>query len=489
MMFNFRFFRGGVHPEGHKQYTAETPITTLGIPERLYLPLRQHAGAAAEVIVKPGMQVKKGQLLATAAGSVSAPVHAPSSGTIEALGDIPVPHPSGLTAPGIVLACDGEDEWCELPEVEDPFTLAPEVLARKIAESGIVGLGGAVFPAAVKLDKSREKVDLLILNGSECEPYLTADDRVMQEYAGAVVDGARLIQYISGACNTIIGIEDNKPAAIAAMTEACNSHNDIHVKVVPARYPMGSAKQLIQAVTGREVPAGGRSSDIGVIMHNVATARAISMALRDGKPLISRIVTVAGGHIQNPGNVNALIGTPARFLIDACGGLTTEPERILIGGPMMGHIIHSLDVPVIKGASGMLALTRDEVGNTEIMECIRCGRCVSACPMGLMPNAMAQHSQNNDLDGAQDYGLGDCILCGSCSYVCPAHIPLVHHFQYAKGALSQRQNEQKKLDLTRQLSDAKAARQQQEAEAKAAAKAAKAAKRKSKSSHTEEGTA
>lgn len=481
--------RGGVHPEPHKQHTADKPIARGPLPPRLYLPLRQHAGAAAEVIAKVGDKVFKGQVLAISAGSVSAPVHAPTSGSIVAIEDIQVPHPVGLLAPGIVLESDGEDSFASDHSEhfsdggcigDDPFKENPEVFAKRIAEAGIVGMGGAVFPSAVKLGKSREKVELVLLNGSECEPYLTADDLLMREWAEDIIDGARLIAYITGAPRSAIGIEDNKPEAIAAISKACAAFADISVKVVPARYPMGSAKQLIHAVTGKEVPSGGRSTDIGVIMHNVATARAISHTLRRGLPLISRVVTVAGGAVKNPQNIEALIGTPMRDLIEQCGGLNHDPARLLMGGPMMGQLIHSLDAPVTKGSSGLLALAKDEVNSSHSSACIRCARCVSACPMGLMPLEIASRAKSDDLDGAQDYGLADCILCGSCAYVCPSHIPLVHYFQYAKGELSVRTAAQRKVDYTRELSESREHRLVREAEIKAAEKAAKAAAKKAK---------
>lgn len=476
--------RGGVHPELHKQHTAEKPIAYASLPPQLYLPLRQHAGAAAEPIVKIGDKVLKGQPLALSAGNVSAPVHAPTSGVIVAIENIQVPHPIGLLAPGIILESDGDDKPVTNIETGktngDLFQEPPERLAKRIADAGIVGMGGAVFPSAVKLNKSRQKVERVLLNGSECEPYLTADDLLMREWAEDIIDGARLIAYITGAPRSSIGIEDNKPEAIAAMTKVCESFSDIDVVVVPARYPMGSAKQLIHAVTGREVPSGGRSSDIGVIMHNVATARAISQSLRGGLPLISRVVTVAGGAVKNPQNIEALIGTPMRDLIKQCGGLSHDPARLLMGGPMMGQLIHSLNAPITKGSSGLLALASDEVNATPSSPCIRCARCVSACPMGLMPLEIASRAKSDDLDGAQDYGLADCILCGSCAYVCPSHIPLVHYFQYAKGELSLRSLEQRKLEYTRDLSASKEQRLIREAAIKAAEKAAKAAAKKAK---------
>lgn len=476
-MFNLARIRGGIHPAAHKDLSAALPIGSLPLPPRLYLPLRQHAGAEALPLVRVGDRVLKGQLLAFSPSEVSAPIHAPSSGRIVAVGPIPAPHPSGLTANGLVLECDGEDRWIELDVPVDPFSEDPLKLAERVARAGVVGLGGAIFPAAVKLKQgTRHEIKTVLVNGSECEPYLTCDDRVMRERAEEIVDGARLIQHILRAYSVVIAIEDNKPEALAAMRTAAATHGAVEVVAVPALYPMGSAKQLIQAVTGREVPAGGRSTDVGVLVHNAGTVYAIQQALRHGRPLISRVVTVSGSCVQTPQNLETLIGTPAQALFDACGGFSGEPASLLLGGPMMGVVLPSTLVPVIKGATGLLALAKHEMPREEASPCIRCASCVDACPMGLTPLEMAARARVDDLDGASEYGLRDCILCGCCSYVCPSHIPLVQYFQYAKGQQDERRSAARKSEYIKQLTEARAARLAEEEAAKAKAKAEKAAK-------------
>lgn len=476
--------RGGVHPAGHKDRSSALTIATAPLPERLYLPLRQHAGADALPLVRVGDRVLKGQLIAAAASEVSAPVHASSSGRVVAIGPVPAPHPSGLTANGIVIECDGDDCWIDVDLPADPYSQEPMMLADRVAQAGIVGLGGAIFPAAVKLKQgARHEIKTVLLNGSECEPYLTTDDRLMRERAEQIVDGARLIQHILRAYRIVIAIEDNKPEAIAAMRAASEPYGAIEVEVVPALYPMGSAKQLIQEITGREVPAEGRSTSVGVLVHNVGTVFAIQQALRYGRPLISRVVTVAGGCVARPRNVETRVGVPVQNLLDFCGGLTEAPAQLLMGGPMMGMVLPNAQAPIIKGATGVLALSRHEVPRADASPCIRCARCVDACPMGLMPLEMAAHARADSFEGADDYGLKDCILCGSCAYVCPSHIPLVHYFQYALGEQDARRSAEKKNDYTRQLMEQRQLRLEQEEAARAAAKAKK---RKPAATTTEE---
>jgi electron transport complex protein RnfC len=478
-MFNLARIRGGIHPAGHKDRSAALPIGTLALPPRLYLPLLQHAGAENLPLVKVGDRVLKGQLLASSPSELSAPLHAPSSGRIVEVGPILAPHPSGLQVNGLVIDCDGEERWIDLDIPADPFAVAPLILAERVAQAGIVGLGGAIFPAAVKLKQgTRHEIKTVLVNGSECEPYLSTDDRLMRERAEAIVDGARLIQHILRAYSIVIAIEDNKPEALAAMRAASEPFGAIEVVAVPARYPMGSAKQLIQEITGREVPAGGRSTAVGVLVHNVGTVYAIQQALRHGRPLISRVVTVAGSCVTSPRNLETLIGTPAQALFDACGGLAGEPRQLMLGGPMMGVQLPSAGVPLIKGATGLLALAAHELPQREAAPCIRCARCVDACPMGLTPLQMAAHVRVDDFDGASDYGLSDCILCGCCAYVCPSHIPLVQYFQYAMGQQDERRNAARKSDYIKQLSEARAARLAAEEAARKAAKAAKAQQRK-----------
>ncbi len=486
-----RFFsglraRGGVHPDGRKGLSAEPPIRILPMPERLYVPLQQHVGACARLSVLVGDKLLKGQLIGASGGNISAPVHAPTSGRVVAIGEFPSPHPSGLPGATVTIEPDGDDRCIEAVVPNDPFDLSPEEIATRVGAAGIVGLGGATFPSAVKLKLSRKSgISTLIVNGGECEPYLTCDDRLMRERASGIVEGIRLIAYAAGAREMLVGIEDNKPEAIAAMRLAA-AGSEVQIKVVPAMYPMGWDKQMIQVLTGREVPAEGRSAEIGVLVHNVATAWAVYQAIRFGRPLVSRVVTVSGAAVVAPGNLEVPIGALAADLIAASGGLLTQPQRLVLGGPMMGTQLPHLNVPMVKGSSGLLALTGKEIGLPQPAPCIRCSNCVRACPVGLLPLEMAAHIRAADLSAAVGFGLKDCIGCGSCSYVCPAHIPLVHFFNYARGELAAQEKGKLRTEATRKLADSREERMQriarereeaarQRAARKAAADAAKKA--------------
>ena len=452
--------RGGVHPEENKHATAGCSIVDAPIAEKLYIPLQQHIGAPAEPIVRRGMKVLKGELLANSQGVVSAPVHAPTSGTIRSIGKYPAPHASGLPVLTITLESDGEDRWMDLPpENTEPLNLEPEAIASQVAAAGIVGMGGATFPSAVKLNlRKRFKLHTLVINAAECEPYLTCDDQLMREQTDGIIEGIRLMIRALQVAKAIVAIEANKPEAFAAMQRAANEIDDITVTTVPVRYPMGSEKHLVQTLTGKETPARALTADIGIVVHNVATANAVHKAIRYGKPLISRVVTVSGGAIAKPGNVNTLIGTPVAELIDFCGGFIEEPVQLIGGGPMMGQPLPETGVPIVKGSGGILALTPREITNKQAMPCIRCGSCVKACPCGLLPLEMASRARIGDFDAAVNFGLMDCIACGSCAYVCPSHIPLVQYFNYAKGSLTEKQRTQHKQEETRRLAEARTAR-------------------------------
>ena len=468
--------RGGVHPEDRKSLSAAQAIENLPLPQLLHIPLQQHIGAPAEPLVRRGDVVRKGQLLARSQGMISAPVHAPTSGRIMGIGGYPAHHPSGLLVRTITLKPDGFDEWHDDCEgVDDPFALAPEEIAGRVAAAGIVGMGGATFPSSVKLNlRNRYPLSTLVINGAECEPYLTCDDRLMRERPVDVLDGVRLMAHALGVEKALIAIENNKPQAQQAMREAALAYPEVQVVGLPTRYPMGSEKHLVQTLTGKETPARGLTADIGVVVHNVATATAVHDALRDGRPLISRVVTVTGGAVREPRNLHVLIGTPLDNLIAYCKGFHDEPARLISGGPMMGQPLPSTRVPVVKGSNGLLALTAAEVSEQQEMPCIRCGSCVRACPCGLVPLSMASTIRSGSLDASVNLGLLDCIGCGSCAYVCPSHIPLVQFFNYAKGELASRQRAQHKQGETKRLIEARTQRM----EAIKAAKREAMAKRK-----------
>lgn len=470
--------RGGIHPEARKERSRDSAIVAMPLPAALYIPLRQHIGEAAELVVAEGQQVGKGELVARSQGSVSAAQHAPTSGRIRAITHVVAPHASGLLQTTIVLEPDGEDAWAPLPApIADPLSAPPEVLTARVAACGIVGLGGAAFPSAVKLDQGLAYApDILLVNGAECEPYLTCDDRIMREHAAEVIDGARIMAHTIGAREIIVAIERNKPQALAAIGAAARRIAGLRVVALPARYPMGSAQHLVRCVTGRETPADRRTAETGVVVHNVATARAVHEAVRLGRPLIARVVTVSGGAIRTPRNVCAPIGARIADLVAFCGGYAEAPRRVINGGPLMGHPLPSLDAPVVKGTSGILALVAHEVSERPANPCIRCGSCVSVCPSGLVPAEMAALIRKDDLEGAARLGVKDCIACGSCAWVCPSHIQLVRYFSYAKGALAAQAREQRQNEQTRRLAEARLARLKRQAQAKrAAAEAGRAA--------------
>lgn len=467
--------RGGIHPEYRKDLTSEKAIVVMPMPAALYIPLQQHIGAPADVLVAEGDLVKKGQMIARNQGTVSASQHAPTSGRIKTVTDVTAPHPSGLPQTTIVLEPDGKDEWAELPEpIADPFAADTHAINDRVSQSGIVGMGGAAFPSAIKLNLGEQKkLEILLLNGAECEPYLTCDDRVMREYPDEVIDGARIMAHALGTPRVVIGIEQNKPQAIEIMTRAASAFPEIEVIGVPVQYPMGSERHLVQAITGRETPARKLTADLGIVVHNVSTARAVHHAVRFGRPLLARVVTVSGGAIRNPSNVLTPIGTPIADLVEFCGGFAARPESVVNGGPMMGQPLASLDAPVVKGTSGILALTAEEINDRPTSACIRCGNCVTVCPCGLSPVEMAANIRKDNLEGAAKLGVMDCFSCGSCSWVCPSHIPLVHYFNYAKGVLNDLERENRKNERIKTLAEVRTIRIEKAAEAKRAALAAK----------------
>lgn len=461
-------FRGGIHPPGRKELSLVRPLATATLPKRLVLPLSQHIGAPAEPAVQTGDHVLKGQMIARSGGGVSAPVHAPTSGLVTEIAIHPVPHPSGMSAPCIVIESDGEDRWignARHPLVDFTQT-TPDVLRQRIRDAGIVGLGGAAFPTFIKLNPGVGRVvDTLIINGAECEPYITADDVLMRERTDHVVQGLLIMRHALQARRCLIGIEDNKPEAFRAMQDAITrlGDNDVAVVQLPTRYPTGGERQLIKVLTGKEVPSGRRPLEIGVVCHNLSTTVAVYRAIHLGEPLISRIVTITGEGVSQPQNLEVLFGTPISDLIHQCGGYTDGVARLILGGPMMGFALSSDAVPVVKAANCVLAARRNELAASRpAMPCIRCGRCSKACPAHLLPQQLYWHSRAKDFDRVQDHNLFECIECGCCSYVCPSNIPLVQYFRFAKNEIWAQEREHRFMEESRRRHDAKQERIERE---------------------------
>lgn len=426
-------FERGVHPNDFKELTAGKPVQQARIPKRVVIPLSQHIGAPAKAEVAIGDEVKRNQVIGSPPGFVSAPVHASISGKVVAISEFL--HPSGRMVSSVVIESDEKDESITLKENPDFMKLSADEIKACIKDAGIVGLGGAAFPTSVKLSPPKEKtIDIVILNGAECEPYLTADHRLMVEKPQDIVAGLKLIMKSVGVTKGFIGIEKNKPDAIEAMKKAATNEPGIEVSPLTVKYPQGAEKMLIKALTGREVPGkGGLPMDVGVVVQNVGTALAVYEAVRLGKPLTERVVTVTGKGVNEPKNLMVRIGTLVSELVEECGGLNENAAKVISGGPMMGFAQWSLDVPVIKGTSGILVQSEDEfVSSEEYSACIRCGRCIDVCPMGLNPSMLSILAEKGHYEDAKAYNLFDCFECGSCAFVCPSKRPMVQFVRLAK---------------------------------------------------------
>ncbi len=424
-------FPGGVHPHDHKHFSASAPIEEMPLPNKVVISMSQHIGAPSQPLVKVGDEVKTGQKIADAGGFVSIPQHASISGKVTRIDTFP--HPAGAYAPGIEISGDGLDTWVDLVDDANYLELSPQEMKDRIGEAGICGMGGAGFPTFVKLSPPEDKpIDTVILNGVECEPYLTADDRLMLEKTQEVVSGLKILMKILGAKQGIIGIEANKPDDIAAMNKILASESQFRVVPLKLQYPQGAEKQLIYAATRRKVPAGGLPMAVGVVVQNVATAFAIHEAVRHKKPLVERIISVTGSVVAQPKNLRARIGTPFSELLEFCGGNSAPIGKIISGGPMMGFALPSLEVPMGKGSSGLVLMSEKEAGSLEERDCLRCARCVDVCPMNLLPSMIAQAVKAGAMEIALKAGLEDCMKCGSCAYVCPAHIRLVQWIDTGK---------------------------------------------------------
>ncbi|WP_035416486.1 electron transport complex subunit RsxC, partial [Ferrimonas kyonanensis] len=476
-------FAGGIHPPENKTLSNQTPIDTLPLPEQFYIPITQHIGQPGSLLVKVGDRVSKGQPLTQPSAPMALPVHAPTSGTIEAIGDWVSAHPSGLPETTITLKPDGEDRWCSLTRRDSLAGMNNTEILATILNAGIAGLGGATFPSHIKLNPI-QPVKYLLINAAECEPYITADDTLMREFASEIVQGLTVLDKLLSPERILFAIEDNKPQAIAAIEQAVKTSDfdpkQLQVKVIPTKYPSGSEKQLVQILTGQEVPSGKIPAQLGMVMQNVGSVFAIKRALFDGEPLIERVVTVTGQRTKQPGNYWVRLGSPIDWLLKQTRfNPQLLGQKVIIGGPMMGFTLPSLKAPVIKSTNCILVPSRKEMpGNARELNCIRCGECARACPQQLLPQQLYWHAKAKELDKAEALNLRDCIECGACAYVCPSDIPLVQYYRIAKSALRQEALKQQASDRAKIRFDARQARLEKEKQERENRHKAAAAKRK-----------
>ncbi|MDW3776957.1 electron transport complex subunit RsxC [Kluyvera cryocrescens] len=430
-------FDGGIHPPEMKTQSNGTPLRQIPLAQRFVIPLKQHIGVEGELSVQPGDRVLRGQPLTRGWGKML-PVHAPTSGTVVAIEPHATAHPSALPEMSVIIDADGEDRWTTRDGWSDYKNRSREELIERIHQFGVAGLGGAGFPTGTKLRGGGDKIETLIINAAECEPYITADDRLMQDCAAQILEGIQILAHILQPQQVLIGIEDNKPQAISMMRAVLADQHHIHLRVIPTKYPSGGAKQLTQILTGKQVPHGGRSSDIGVLMQNVGTAYAVKRAIIDGEPLTERVVTLTGESVGQPGNVWARLGTPVQHLLKHADFCPSSDQMVIMGGPLMGFTLPWLDVPVVKITNCLLAPSPAEMGEPEEEKgCIRCSACADACPADLLPQQLYWFSKGQQHDKATAHNLSDCIECGACAWVCPSSIPLVQYFRQEKAEINE----------------------------------------------------
>jgi len=481
-------FHGGVHPPENKAQSTQLPIGQLPIPKKIVLPLRQHVGNIPKIKVKVSDYVLKGQLIAEAEGSVSAAIHASTSGTISAIEDAIIPHPSSLPDRCITITPDGKDQWIKKTP-QDWRNAERKSLVDSLRLSGIVGLGGATFPTHIKLRADgKSGVHTLVINAAECEPYITCDDMLMRERADEIVKGITIAQYLLDAENVIIGIEDNKPEAAKAMQAAVSEHAQIQIKIVPTLYPSGDARRLVHLVLNTEIPFDKRSTEVGLQVFNVATVVALYRYFELGEPSISRIVSMTG-NVQQPQNFEVIFGTPILHLVKNAGGAKADTSHFIMGGPMMGFNLPSADVPITKAANCIIAASPTLFAPAPpAMPCIRCARCADACPVNLQPQELYWFSKSDNFEKANDYKIFDCIECGACSYVCPSDIPLVQYYRYAKSEIIALDKAKEAADLARERNEFRLARIEREKQERAKKHAERAQAGKAEAAKNESAT-
>ncbi|WP_253650573.1 electron transport complex subunit RsxC [Vibrio sp. Y29_XK_CS5] len=456
-------FPGGVHPAENKKQSNKTELVHAAIPSEIVLPLKQHIGKAGNLLIAVGDKVLKGQQLTASDSGFTVPVHAPTSGQVKAIEPRTVAHPSGLSELCAVITPDGNDAWCEKTPVADYTQESADALIDVIRLAGISGMGGAGFPTAKKIQSGIARTEILIVNAAECEPYITADDKLMQEHADELIQGIEIVEHILKPKLTIIGIEDNKPAAIKALEQAA-MNKDIVIRVIPTKYPSGGEKQLIKILTNKEVPSGAIPADIGILVQNVGSLYSIKRAVIDGEPMVNRIVTLTGKTFKQPRNVWTLLGTPVQALLDEFGYKADKKlQRLIMGGPMMGFTLPHAQVPITKTANCILAPKRREIASDQHeMECIRCSQCAEACPASLLPQQLQWYAKSQEYDKLEELNLKDCIECGACAFVCPSEIPLVQYYRQAKAEIRTRAQEAAAAERAKLRFEEKKARMERE---------------------------